>query len=366
MREPDNPILEEMLEPIDTASIADHKRLPGNFNDHHLVTLVSGKSYVIRISKKGWTQSDEAIGKFLREGFVAELIGDALGIATPRMHLIDGSLQLFERTYAIQDAVTHGVLLHEAIRDVNEEGKRSLLRAYGEMASRVHEIRVPPFQLFDNTAVFRHKPLMVRCQQAHARELVQDFDGVHIAGRDSSWLHLHKALLHCGEYLNKNVESLKADINRGLQECVNNGVVTEEFARRLAAIIHKEEEVIEAEMARHHLCHGDYHYGNVLVDCHDELGWQVTGLLDFEIAFFGSPIQEFMKAEQLSFGQEGISDFRSEILKGYGPSIDQHAYGVLFLCVLLTSEWGHKKMKALFAEGSDVVPDESLSFLKLW
>ena len=113
MREPDNPILEEMLEPIDTASIAEHERLAGNFNDHHLVTLVSGKSYVIRISKKGWIQPDAAIGKFLREGFVAELIGDALGVATPRMHLIDGSLRLCERTYAIQDAVTQGVVLKE-------------------------------------------------------------------------------------------------------------------------------------------------------------------------------------------------------------------------------------------------------------
>ena len=366
MREPDNSILEEMLEPIDTASIVGHKPLPGNFNDHHLVTLVSGKSYVIRISKKGWTQSDAAIGKFLREGFVAGLIGDALGVATPRMHLIDGSLQLCERTYAIQDAVTQGIVLKEAIRDANEEGKRSLLRAYGEMASRVHQIMIPPFELYDDAAVFRHKPLMVRCEQTNVCELMQDFDGVHIAGRDNSWLRFHKALLHYGEYLNKNVKSLKTDISRGLQECVNNGVVTEGVARRLAAIIHKEDEVIEVEMARHHLCHGDYHYGNILVDCHDDLGWQVTGLLDFEIAFFGSPIQEFMKAEQLSFGQEGISGFRSEILKGYGPSIDQHAYDVLFLCVLLTSEWGHKKMKAIFAEGSDVVFDESLSFLKLW
>jgi len=108
--------IEEILLPIERATVVRHDWFDGNFNDHCLVTTESGSEYVIRISRQGWDQTDWKVGKFMREKITADLIGDALHVATPRTFLIDGSLSVYPRVYVVQKPVKNGMLFFEAQR----------------------------------------------------------------------------------------------------------------------------------------------------------------------------------------------------------------------------------------------------------
>jgi len=127
---------------IDGSSVVSYTLQVDNYNTHCFVSMQSGQDYVIRISRKGWPQTDWKLYKFMRECAAAEVIATHTDMATPQTYFIDASLSVINAVYAIQARVP-GTVFRKIFDRSEEEDQIELLRLFGATAAKIHAIPLP-------------------------------------------------------------------------------------------------------------------------------------------------------------------------------------------------------------------------------
>jgi len=95
---------------------------------------------------------------------------------------------------------------------------------------------------------------------------------------------------------------------------------TPDIAARLCTYVAHRTALLE-ECTTPHLCHYDFHPGNVLADRQDG-ALRLTGLVDLENAIAGDPLMDIAKT--LNYSVHGVEARRAGLLAGYGPMERPH------------------------------------------
>lgn len=356
----------EIMKQVDNDAVASYNLRIGNYNNHCFVTMESGREYVLRISRKGWTKPSWKVGKFMRERVAAELIAEQTGIATPKTHFVDGSLTIIDAVYAVQDRVP-GTLFSKVYEHADDGEKIDLLRLFGTTAKTIHEIVLPPMMIWEGFATLRCSHTKVRCLPEDVEHMIEAFGGERISGSDETWCYLEGGLFHRTYYMDASADRFVDEVGKNIKQLCSEGIVDSATTARLEGILHEHLSVIGQELARLHLCHGDYHFSNILVERNaSSSNWKVIGLLDLELATAGTPIEEFYKAETYNFPKIEIPHFRRRILEGYGDGINEFRYSLLMLGVMLKIPRFRNRIEELFRRISASEVDDNLKFLNLF
>jgi aminoglycoside phosphotransferase (APT) family kinase protein len=231
-------IIDEIVRKVTGSSPIEKQRIiKGEANEVHAIKIEGSREVIVRINRES-----EAESRFQKERRAIELVAKA-GVAVPRVLLVE-SLQLEGKSLGISvEERLPGVSLDElAMRMSSEELAETLQRA-GTLLSQIHSVKTEGFG-----------------------ELNKDGRGEHasIAGIFAEKNLNEQRLLAAprSAYFDSNIVKRALHILREFQE--SNPPVAP------------------------HLLHGDFGPKHILID-----GGQITGIIDFENACGGDPVQEF-------------------------------------------------------------------------
>ena len=243
------------------------------------------------------------------------------------------------------------------------EEQIELLQLYGETVKKIHEIDLPMWwEKDENFAYMKCSPTLVRCLPESITPLIDRFDGERVGGDDDACCILEGCSFHRACFADNSSDCFIGEIDEGIRQLHDGKKIPPDVSQSLSRLFEKHDKLIAQELGKRNLCHGDYHFGNVMVEREAESSiWQVSGLIDLDLAQVTTPIEDFCKAEIYDFPDIEIPHFRRYILDGYNHSIEQFDYALLMLGVCLSSLDDHKRIVPVIQNASKI--DDRLHFL---
>ena len=123
-------------------------------------------------------------------------------------------------------------------------------------------------------------------------------------------------------YTHKLLDQVKSENKLTAKECQNWHQIVDALSQHFP------------NPSEDYLVHGDFDPSNILVDCVDQR-WSVTGILDWEFAHSGSPLQDM--ANMLRYQDKVSKDFRKGFIQGvqHQISLPDHWETTVDLCNVL-------------------------------
>lgn len=287
-----------ILVDLDRSEITELHSRPGRHFVNTLVTLASGRRYVIRWAKSESSEqnvycslgAEVAVLRYMRQQ----------NVPGPEVYKVDLSGEVIDRAYAVFSIVHGSILSHVATRlDVSRGEFEQLVYEAGMLLRKIHAIRLAG----PGRITASGEP-----------------DGQNICLKWQLGALGCKAAL---EKLHKNGELSAASLTE-LRDVVKH------FAPICAN---------PPEGCR--LLHGDYHAWNILADKAADDTWQISGVLDTEEALAGDIYFDMAVVEYYFFRGHGgwlcepFRRLRESFLLGYGGEIDWSRYKFYYLARFL-------------------------------
>lgn len=241
-----------------------------------------GRNYLVRV-KPNSPKRLAALGRLEREQRFYELAADA-GLPVPHVLAVDGRGKLIRNVFMVRTFLP-GQSADTILPGLAEAEQRALSLQAGDLLRRIHSCPAEP-----------DRPL---------------------AADDSD--------------LRTNPGRLAEEIDQGVTRMRAQSVCPR-WLDRARAFAREHEAAMGGEGSAHVLLHGDYHFGNLLVDKRDS-GWAVTGIIDAEEAALGDALWDLatMEYEDAFRGPH----MRDAFLEGFGRRPDMAAYWARALALIL-------------------------------
>jgi aminoglycoside phosphotransferase (APT) family kinase protein len=241
--------------------------LKGEVNENYLLLLEGGRRWVLRINTE---EGDD--GKLAREGKTYRWLHQiAPDLPVALDYLSDSSKTLLPADYALIPFL-EGRGVGEAIESLPRPKRAALLEEIGRLLQRLHRIRVP---FFGNR-----------------------YDDPRLFPKEASWTN----------YLEEHFREEVARVERRLGYAPAwKEELTPRFIDFLSALADPVEPVF---------LHGDFHYDNLLF-AETEAGLRISGVFDFEWAWWGDSIADLLHLEEAFFF---YPQDQAPFLSGYGGS----------------------------------------------
>lgn len=231
-------IIDEIVRKATGSSPTEKQRIiKGEANEVHAIKTDRSREVIVRINREG-----DAESRFQRERWAMEQTAKA-GVPVPRVLLVE-SLELEGKSIGISvEERLPGVPLDELATHMSDEEFAEILQQAGALLSRVHSVTTEGFGEIDNRGRGEHASISGIFSEENLSERVL------LAAAQSA--------------------SLDANIiSRALY-------ILREYQKNYPAV-------------SPHLLHGDFGPKHLLID-----SGKVTGIIDFENACGGDPVQEF-------------------------------------------------------------------------
>jgi hygromycin-B 7''-O-kinase len=216
--------------------------------------------------------------KMQKEANVISLVEGRLGVAVPRILLVDDSKQLLDLNFTLMTKID-GQILGSIERTLTPHQFASAYRQIGSLLRQFHQIPMEAFGYIGPNGIWTPHPT--------------------------------------------NHAYMTFQFDRKLNEFEQRGGA-EVLARQVARHLAECEELLR-DCRQPVLCHNDLHAGNLLVNLEAE-ALDLCGVLDFEGALAGDPLMDVAKAAYYL-----DEDARRALLDGYGPVQGRNAREALRL-----------------------------------
>lgn len=258
-------IIDQIVRKVTGSSASEKQRIiKGEANEVYAIKIEGVREIIVRINRES-----EAESRFQKERWAIEQAAKA-GVTVPRVLLVE-SLQLEDRSLGISvEERLPGVSLDELARHMSNEELAQTLEVAGMLLSQIHSVKTEGFG-----------------------EINQDGRGEHasIAGMLSEENLTEQRLLAAARSATLDTAIVKRALH-----------TLREFQESYPAVTP-------------HLLHGDFGPKHILID-----GGRITGIIDFENACSGDPVQEFANWQFFYENKYPIESLK----KGYG---DKSVFG---------------------------------------
>ena len=206
--------------------------------------------------------------KMQKEVNVCALLSGRLGVPVPRVLLADETKSVIGLNFVLMDKLD-GAVLRTLEPALPEPELVSAYSQMGQVLRQIHRISLPGFGYIGPNGIWT----------AHASNRA---------------------------YMSSQFENKLAEFAERGGDSVLGG--------RLRAVVHERADLLDA-CPTAHLCHYDFHSGNILAERNDG-SLRLSGVLDFESAIAGDPLMDIAKALYYFTPQDEPK--KAALLMGYG------------------------------------------------
>lgn len=287
-----------ILADLDHTEITELDSRPGRHFVNTLVTLASGRRYVVRWAKS--ESSEQSVYRSLGSEVAVFRYMRQQNVPGPEVYKVDLSGELLGRAYAVLSVVPGSILSNIACRlDVSR----------GEFEKLVHEAGV-------------------LLRQIHALRLAAP-GRITASGEPD------------GENICLNWELGALGCKAALQKLHRNGELSARSLIELSDVVEHFAPICADPPEGYRLLHGDYHAWNTLADKAADGTWHISGVVDTEEALAGDIYFDMAVVEYYFFKGHGgwlgepFRRLRESFLQGYGGEIDWPRYKFYYLARFL-------------------------------